>query len=302
MSTDEDELEFREVVTESKGRFFLDVPYIYLVNPDMLPSRKLLQFPLGRIIHEFYEEMKKEEELDFKILGMSLKSAARLHRMKVSQAISYERKLDKDYDIKRKKGEFVYDRPLRQYMRRPEMSFTSESAADAFYEQLMFSLRSSEEKTRRRRKKMLTLEIPEGIEEDDEIKQEKGKRKRRIRFKELSVFDAVLVDIDRIEIDVLINDVLKAVRELSKGLIRRKEVPFGEILKRRVGTTDTVEKWRLEQVRILMSLLYLIKEEFVEAWQDMKTGEISVIISKKGMKEKFGFKDAKDQLKKKEKK
>lgn len=299
MSTEDSE--YREVVAESKGRFFLEVPFIYLVNPDMLPAKKLLQFPLGRIIHEFYEEMKKEEELDFKILGMSLKSAARLHRMKVSQAISYERKLDKDYDIKRKKGEFVYDRPLRQYMRRPEMSFTSESAADAFYEQLMVSLRASEEKKRRRRDKMLTLEIPEGIEEDDDIKQEKGKRKRRIRFKELSVFDAVLVDFDRIEIDVLINDVLKAIKELSKGIIRRKEVPFEQILRKRVGSSETDEKWRLEQVRILMSLLYLIKEEFVEAWQDLKTGEISVIITKKGMKEKFGFKDAKDQLKKKKK-
>jgi hypothetical protein len=46
----------------------------------------------------------------------------------------------------------------------------------------------------------------------------------------------------------------------------------------------------LEQVRILISLLYLIKEGFLEAYQDLDTKEITVIITEKGRTETFGLK------------
>lgn len=280
-----------KVENPASRKFFLEAPYLYLLNPDMIQSRDVLQFPLARLLREFYEKMKEMPELDYKIMGLFLKSTARIHRMRVSKAISFEKELERDYERKKKKDDFVIDKLLRQYLKRPEAHFTSESASDAFYEQLMVSLRSEGIKRERQRKK---VEYLEGTEED--LRDEKRKRKRRINVKKSAVFDAIVIDFDRIEIDILINEVLYAIRIFSKGEIGQEEISFDDIIRHRVdGSTDR-EKCKLEQVRILISLLHLIKEGFVEAWQDLDTKEITISITEKGTKETFGFKPIKEEI------
>lgn len=276
----------------SSKKFFLEPPYLYLLNPEMLPVKNILQFPLVRTLKEFINKMEELPEVDYKIMGLLLLTVARIHRSRVAKAVSFEKELEKEYEITQKKEEFVFDKPLRQYMTRPETQFTSESASDAFYEQLMISLRTEGKKRERKRKKIALLEISEDedIDEDEEIIFRKGRRKRRIRVTEASVFEAVVIDFDRIEIDILINEVLYAIRAFSKEKDGLEEIQFDEIIKFRVKDSSDIEKWKLEQVRILISLLYLVKEGFIEAWQDLETKEISIITTEKGMTESFGFK------------
>ncbi len=275
--------------------FYLEPPYLYLLNPDMLPVRNILQFPLVRILKEFFDKMKELSELDYKIMGLCLKSTARIHRMRVSKAISFEKEMERDYEIKKKKEEFIVDKPLKQYLKRPETHFTSESASDAFYEQLMVSLRSEGIKRERKRKRTEILEISDEIGEDEDLFPKKLRRKRRITVKKSAVFDAVIIDFDRIDIDILINEVLYAIRKFSREKIGQEEVLFEDIIQHRVKGSTDVEKRKLEQVRILISLLHLIKEGFVEAWQDLDTNEITIIVTTRGMEETFGFKPLRDE-------
>jgi chromatin segregation and condensation protein Rec8/ScpA/Scc1 (kleisin family) len=269
---------------EASNNFFLEPPYLYLLNPDMLKPQNILQFPLMHLSTEFYEKMKELPELDYKIMGLFIKSTARIHNMRVSRAISIEKELEREYELKKKKDEFIIDKPLRQYLKRPEAHFTSEPASDAFYEQLMVSLRTEGIKKERKRRKIEYLEVAE-----EEVKQKTERRRRkRITIEKSAVFDAVVIDFDRVEVDILINEVLSVIRQFSKN--NEREIQFDDIIQYRIVGSVDVEKWRLEQVRILISLLYLIKEGFVEAFQDLDTKEITVIITEKGRTETFGLK------------
>ncbi|MFW9906372.1 MAG: hypothetical protein ACFFFH_18775 [Candidatus Thorarchaeota archaeon] len=271
-------------VKEASNSFFLEPPYLYLLNPDMLKPQNILQFPLMHLSTEFYGKMKELPELDYKIMGLFIKSTARIHNMRVSRAINIEKELEREYELKKKKDEFIIDKPLRQYLKRPEAHFTSESASDAFYEQLMVSLRTEGIKRERKRRKIEYLEVAE-----EEVKQKTERRRRkRITVEKSAVFDAVVIDFDRVEVDILINEVLSVIRQFSRN--NEREIQFDDIIQYRIVGSVDVEKWRLEQVRILISLLYLIKEGFVEAFQDLDTKEITVIITEKGRTETFGLK------------
>ena len=91
-----------DVKESPSKKFYLEVPYLYLLNPDMLPSPNILQFPLIRLLKEFNEKMKEMQKLDYKIMGLFLKSIARIHKMRVSRTISIEKELERDYEIKKK--------------------------------------------------------------------------------------------------------------------------------------------------------------------------------------------------------
>jgi len=271
-------------------KFFLNPPYVYLVNPDILPRRNIQQFPLVRVLKEFQKKMNELPKLDYKIMGLCIQTTARIHRMKVANAVSISKEQERAYEIKKKKEEFIFDKPLKQYMRRSEIEFPSESGSDAFYEQLLISLRSEGKRRERQRKKAALLDISEGIVDDEDIIVKRGRMNRRIRIDNPTAFEAVVIDFDRIQIDVLINEVLYAIRAFSKEKNGKEEVLFDDIIRFRVKGSKDNDKWRLEQVRILISLLHLIKENFIEAWQDIENREITLILTEKGMVESFGTK------------
>ncbi|MHA1166857.1 MAG: hypothetical protein ACTSP4_13010 [Candidatus Hodarchaeales archaeon] len=266
-----------EVKAKAKHKFYLDEPYVFLVNPDLLPKKVNIVkgFPLAKILPEFYEEMLKDE-IDFKVLGTALHSAARLHKQKVKITISHELKEEKKAEVRRKKHEFTYDKPLRAYMTRDALELTSDTDSDLFYEELILSLKEEEERRRRRMKKR--------------EKEEKAKIKRRRKIKASRLKDfAYRVDFDHVDVDSLVTNVFDHILALG-GEKKKKEVTYTEIVRRRLAEVETqdTEKMRLERVRVLLSILYLIRDGVIEAYQDLDDFEMYIKILSKKWK---GFKE-----------
>ena len=280
-----------QIENSGSKKFFLTPPYIYLVNPDMISNRNIHKFPLVKVLKEFQTKMDELSEVDYKIMGLCIQTTARIHRMRVAKAVSLSKEQERDYEIRKKKEEFIFDKPLKQYMRRSELEFSSDTGSDAFYEQLLISLRSEGKRRERKRKKAALLDISDSIEDIEDVTIRKGRISKRIRVDDPTAFEAVVIDFDRIEIDSLINDVLYAIRAYSKEENGKELILFDDVINFRVKGSKNTDKWRLEQVRILISLLYLIKEGLIEAWQDIETKMISIILTEKGMVESFGTKE-----------
>lgn len=245
---------------------------------------------LIQVLKDFTAKMGELPELDYKIMGLCIQTTARIHKMRVAKAVSLSKEQEREFDLKKKKETFVYDKPLKQYMRRSEIEFSSETGSDAFYEQLLISLRTENNRSERKRKKAMLVEISDDIVDRKDIIIKKGRSNRRIRIEDPTAFEAVFIDFDRIEIDVLINEVLHTIRAFSKQKNGKDEILFDEIIKARIKVSKDIDKWRLEQVRILISLLHLIKEGFIEAWQDLETRQISIFLTIKGLTDSFGIK------------
>ncbi len=68
---------------------------------------------------------------------------------------------------------------------------------------------------------------------------------------------------------------------MKELLKHRDEISFTEVISQLTDNTTNVELRRLSRVRTLLSLLYLIKEEKIVAFQDLDTLEIYIQLKKK---------------------
>ncbi|MHA2296750.1 MAG: hypothetical protein ACXAEU_03270 [Candidatus Hodarchaeales archaeon] len=264
---------------EKKQKFYLDEPYVFLVNPDLLPKKvSIVQgFPIGRILPEFYDLMLKDE-LDFRILGTALHSAARLHKEKVRITIAHEVKEEKKAEVRRKKHEFTYDKPLRAYMTRDSLQLTSDTDSDIFYEELILSLK--EEEVRRKRRFLRRQKDQKG----------KKKRRRKIELSKLKQMTfAYDVDFENVDVDMLVRDIFNKMLFLRYER-KKKEISYTELVNYRIEADEDIseEKSRLERVRVLMSILYLVRDRVIEAYQDLDDFEIYIKVKSKKWK---GFKE-----------
>ena len=269
-----------------QSKFYLESPYLHLLNPNSLRREVLMTFPFVQVINEFYEKMQESLEFDFKIMGLFLKSTARIHRRRVSNALRLEKNKDTEYTKKKEREEVEYEEHLGKYiMKQVEPDF-SEVDSEIFYGQLMVHLKS---KNKPKVEVKNEFDTQEEIVEETESKEKKPRRKRKILIKEPVAFDAIIIDLERVEVDLLVNQILSVIRKLDKQNLGKGEVEFEDVIQ--IWTVENdYERLKLDKVRALISLLYLIKEGFVEAWQELETNKISISLTRKGKCETFGFK------------
>ncbi|MFW9992073.1 MAG: hypothetical protein ACFFD4_08415 [Candidatus Odinarchaeota archaeon] len=265
---------------EKKHKFYLDEPYVFLVNPDLLPKKVNIVkgFPIGKILPEFFDLMMKDE-LDFRVLGTALHSAARLHKQKVQITIAHEVKEEKAAEVRRKKSEFSYDKPLKAYMTRDSLQLTSDTDSDLFYEELILSLKEEEERRKRRMQKR---------EKEQEAKIQRRKKIEVDKLKALAF--AYSADFENVDVDSLVTDIFNKIL-MIKNDKKKKEIIYSEIVELRLAEEEefTEDKMRLERVRVLMSILYLVRDRVIEAYQDLEDFEIYVKVKSnkwQGFKEK----------------
>ena len=273
-------------------KYYLKKPFLYLVSPDSLSNKEIMDFDLRNALDEFYQEMKKQPELDYKILGLCMKSAAKLHKKRVSRVISSEKKSEKMYqESQNEEIASISDEPFKRYIDESKEVDAVDKSED-FFENLLIDIHTEIRKRKKKKKEEVAFEeiIADDVtilKDTDESKEltKQPQRKRKIRVKE--TFDAIQISMDRLDIHKMINHVLSIIKELNSQLTTKKEIDFMEILHRRVADPKDVGKLKLEHVRVLMSLLYLIMEGFTEAWQDIDTGLITVSLTEKGKKQEF---------------
>ncbi|MHA1971817.1 MAG: hypothetical protein ACTSW1_02420 [Candidatus Hodarchaeales archaeon] len=242
------------------GQFFLEEPYVYLINPDLFPERVsyIRDFKLKEILPDFYRKL-LENGLDFRILGQSIYSAARIHKKKVSMAIQYEKKQEEKIAIRTKRREFQFKIPLEFFVTRDLLSLAESANPEAFYAELLLGLQEEDEK-----KKL------EKIKEEKKKQQKTGGTKKRRRRLELADFESFEyeLDLDRVAIEDIVNQTFDIIKEIAKK-DKNKEAEFSKVVRRMEGKGKSEEQRRLTRARVLISCLYLFRDELITAEQEL---------------------------------
>jgi hypothetical protein len=255
---DDDDDDYIRLFSHS-GQFFLDEPYVYLINPDLFPERVsfVKSFMLKDILPDFYKKLTRQG-LDFRILGQAIYSASRIHKKKVSLAIQYEKKQEEKLAIRARRRAFQFKIPLDYYTTRELLTLAESADPEGFYAELLLALQEEDEK-----KKL------------EKIKQEKkllgkGQARRHRRKLELADFESFEyeLDFDRVKIEEIVNNTYKIIQEIARQ-DKNREAEFSKVVAKSVGKRTSDEQRRLTRARVLISCLYLFRDELITAEQEL---------------------------------
>ncbi len=243
-----------------REQFFLEEPYVYLINPDLFPERVayVKDFKLKEVLPDFHRKL-LDQGLDFRILGQAIYSAARIHKKKVSLAIQYEKKQEEKISIRTKRRAFQFKIPLPYYITRELLSLAESANPDEFYAELLLGLQEEDEK----------LKI-EKIKEEKRKQKGTGEEKRKRRKLEISDFENFdyELDLDRVAIEDIVNRTFEIIKALAKQ-DKNSEAEFTKVVRGMETKEGSDEQKRLTRARVLISLLYLFRDESITAEQEL---------------------------------
>ncbi len=240
------------------GQFFLDEPYIYLINPDLFPERVayIRDFKMTEILPDFHRKLQKQG-LDFRILGQAIYSASRIHKKKVSLAIQYEKKQEEKLAIRAKRREFQFKIPLHFYATRDILALAESADPESFYAELLLGLQEEDEK-----KKLEKIKA-----EQKKMKGDVKRQRRKLELADFESFDYEL-DLDRVAIEDIVKNTLNIIKEIALK-DKNNEAEFSKVVRRMEGLGGSEEKRRLTRARVLISCLYLFRDELITAEQEL---------------------------------
>ncbi|MFW9852449.1 MAG: hypothetical protein ACFFDS_05880 [Candidatus Thorarchaeota archaeon] len=271
---EEDEDDYIRLFSHS-GQFFLEEPYIYLINPDLFPERVsyIREFKMKEILPDFHSKL-LDQGLDFRILGQAIYSASRILKKKVSLAIQYEKRQEEKIALRARRRAFQFKIPLEFYITRETLALAESANPDAFYAELLLALQEEDEK-----KKL------EKIKEERKRQREKGgvaRRRRRLELADFESFDYEL-DLDRVAIEDIVKNTFETIKRIAKK-DKNKEAEFSKVVSIMEEKGGTDEQKRLTRARVLISCLYLFRDELITAEQELNPPYeiyISVVEKKK---------------------
>ncbi len=272
-SEEDDDDDYIRLFSHS-GQFFLEEPYIYLINPDLFPERVayIRDFSMKEILPDFHRKLQKQG-LDFRILGQAIYSASRIHKKKVSLAIQYEKKQEEKLAIRAKRREFQFKIPLHFYITRDLLALAESANPESFYAELLLGLQEEDEKKKLEKIKAEKKQMKGGI----------ARRRRKLELADFESFDYEL-DLDRIAIEDIVKNTLEIIKEIALK-DKNQEAEFSKVVKQMEQGSKSSEQRRLIRARVLISCLYLFRDELITAEQELNPPyEIYIQVTKFGMK------------------
>lgn len=275
---DEEEEENYVRLFSHSGQFFLDEPYVYLINPDLFPERvaSIRDFNMKEILPNFRSKL-QQQGMDFRILGQCIYSASRIHKKKVSLAIQYEKKQEDKLAVRAKRREFQFKIPLHFYVTRDLLALAESANPESFYAELLLGLQEEDEK-----KKL------EKIKAERKLQMGKDGDKRRRRRLELADFESFdyELDLDRVAIEDIVKNTLEVIKEIARK-DKNNEAEFSKVVNKMEGALSSEEQRRLSRARVLISCLYLFRDELITAEQELNPPyEIYIQVVEKRRKRK----------------
>ncbi|MFX0099372.1 MAG: hypothetical protein ACFFCS_07295 [Candidatus Hodarchaeota archaeon] len=67
-----------------------------LLDPDIIKKLDLTQYDLAKLLNEFFGEMFKQEFIDFRVSGIAVHSAAKIHRWKIVEVLKQQEKEEEE--------------------------------------------------------------------------------------------------------------------------------------------------------------------------------------------------------------
>ena len=274
--------------------FYLKEPFVFLINPNLLPQDVSIikNFPVKKVLPDFVSKMKEDFEfLDFKVLGNATANSVKIHKTKIDLAIKNQLRLEVKEQKARTESQFDGSNVLPYWFTKPRMVLASQDQKQMFYEELLITFEELENMTSTDSKKEKVKKLRNKKEDSGEGKPKKGRRK--LTADALSHFNYMmnfeLTDVANL-VDLVWHQIynLLILQYATTNLkdLEDQEVSFDLIFIERIkdinesNQTVTQERLQLEKVRTLMSILYLIQDHKIEAWQDEETLEIGVKLLK----------------------
>jgi hypothetical protein len=272
--------------------YYLKEPFVYLLNPNLLKQEITLleTFPVNKILPDFVETMKEETEfVDFKLLGTATANAVRIHKTKIDIVIKHQLRIDIKEEKRKAEQEFSTKKDLPYWYNRPRLVLASNLQKWTFYEELLITFEELEQALDERTKKQ---KLKPKVKSEEE--KPKKRRRKKLTADSLSHFD-YLMNFDLTDVDQLVSSIWNIIYNLSTLINvsitpgsdpEDHEILFDLLFVERLRVLSEEEKdisqerIQLEKVRTLMSLLYLIQEGKIEAWQDEDTLEIGIKLLK----------------------
>ncbi|MFX1515578.1 MAG: hypothetical protein ACFFC6_04655 [Promethearchaeota archaeon] len=268
---EEEEEDYIRLFSHS-GQFFLEEPYIYLINPDLFPERVsfIREFKMKEILPDFHQKL-QQQGLDFRILGQAIYSASRIHKKKVSLAIQYEKKQEEKLAIRAKRREFHFKIPLFYYATRNLLALAESADPESFYAELLLGLQEEDEK-----KKLEKIK-----EEKRQMKGDVKRRRRRLELADFESFDYEL-DLDRVAIEEIVKHTFEIIKRIAFE-DKNEEAEFTKVVREMERGSNTDEQRRLIRARVLISCLYLFRDELITAEQELNPPyEIYIQVTARG--------------------
>ncbi|TFG05650.1 MAG: hypothetical protein EU536_01295 [Promethearchaeota archaeon] len=241
----------------SDDEFYFKHPYNALIDPDIWRGKNPWHYDIAKLLPEFYSKM--EGNFKFKILGLALQSAAKLHYAKILYLIHTEEKFKEHLEIERKRHESSELGRLGLPLRR----LGEEADSDDLFDELVTML--LDEKKRLEKK----------IEKEQKLQEGTATRRRRVPLSEaMDMDDFYEVDADRMNIQEKNEMVLDAIKNLCAAApAPDHEITFGALMQALTGMASDI---RIQTARILLSILFLIADRIIDADQDVETHEIFI--------------------------
>ena len=233
---------------------------------------------LKDILPDFHGKL-LDQGLDFRILGQAIYSAARIHKKKVSLAIHYEKKQEEKIAIRTKRRAFQFKIPLPYYITRELLSLAESANPEEFYSELLLALQEEDEK--------IKLEKIKAEKRKQRGETEEKRKRRKLELADFESFEYEL-DLDRVAIEDIVNNTYDIIESLSQQ-DKNKEAEFTKVVRRMEPLKGSEEQRRLTRARVLISLLYLFRDELITAEQELNPPYeiyIKVTGKKKGEKKK----------------
>lgn len=145
-----------DAVNEMPEKFWQKGAYKILMDPTLIKSEDFTKFDLSSLLSEFTKEMLKEDLIDFRISGMAIYSAAKLHHKKIRDVIDEEEKVLIREMRERTKRDIPKAMP--QPLREPRKIATSDELFEAMRSAIIETMQKRELLRRRREKKIAKRE------------------------------------------------------------------------------------------------------------------------------------------------
>jgi chromatin segregation and condensation protein Rec8/ScpA/Scc1 (kleisin family) len=145
-----------DAVNEMPEKFWQKGAYKILMDPTLIKPEDFTKYDLSSLLSEFTKEMLKEDLIDFRISGMAIYSAAKLHHKKIRDVIDEEEKVLIREMRERTKREIPKAMP--QPLREPRKIATSDELFEAMRSAIIETMQKRELLRRRREKKIAKRE------------------------------------------------------------------------------------------------------------------------------------------------
>ena len=269
--------------------FYLIEPFVYLINPNLLPNDASIikGFPLAEILPNFVNKMREEmSDLDFRLLGNTLASTVKIHRSKIEIAIRTQLRIEKS-EVRRKQKEreqaFTGKQNIPIYWTRATLAANPDKYKSMFFEELMLifeKLQTEDEGEEQAKGEGKSIRERLKGKKDDQLSdvvKEIGEKKarRKLTAGGIEQFEFAL-HLSITDVHLLIEDIYKIV--MMESLNVGDEVEFTVIMNRHVEqqTFVNMDYRRVEQIRVLLAVLYLIQDNRIEALEELETFKIFV--------------------------